>query len=70
MTCHPASPLPPFLPPPPHTHARTQAGVAETKWAIEYEQPAADAFKLNNPNAAVYANDCNVILAVRVGVVS
>lgn len=42
-----------------------QAGVAESKWAIEYEQPAADAFKLNNPQSAVYARDCNAILAVR-----
>jgi DNA (cytosine-5)-methyltransferase 1 len=41
-----------------------QAGVADTRWAIEYEVPAADAFKLNNPQAAVYASDCNVILAV------
>uniref|UniRef100_A0A383WCP9 Cytosine-specific methyltransferase n=1 Tax=Tetradesmus obliquus TaxID=3088 RepID=A0A383WCP9_TETOB len=39
-----------------------QAGVADTKWAIEYEQPAADAFKLNNPEAAVFCNNCNVIL--------
>lgn len=41
-----------------------QAGVAVTKWAIEYEQPAADAFKLNNPDAAVFCNNCNVILQV------
>jgi DNA (cytosine-5)-methyltransferase 1 len=41
-----------------------QAGVADTKWAIEYEQPAADAFKLNNPEAAVFCNNCNVILLV------
>ncbi|KAF6265105.1 hypothetical protein COO60DRAFT_1470199 [Scenedesmus sp. NREL 46B-D3] len=39
-----------------------QAGVADSKWAIEYEQPAADAFKLNNPEAAVFCNNCNVIL--------
>jgi hypothetical protein len=43
----------------------SQAGVAESKWAIEYEQPAADAFKLNNPHSAVYARDCNAILTVR-----
>jgi hypothetical protein len=43
-----------------------QAGVAESKWAIEYEQPAADAFRMNNPQTAVYARDCNAILAVRV----
>jgi hypothetical protein len=42
-----------------------QAGVAVSKWAIEYEQPAADAFKLNNPEAAVFCNNCNAILVVR-----
>lgn len=47
-----------------------QAKVADTKWAIEYEQPAADAFKLNNPNAAVFCNNCNVILMVRESSVS
>lgn len=39
-----------------------QAGAAYTKWAIEYESPAADAFKLNNPEAAVFCNNCNVLL--------
>jgi DNA (cytosine-5)-methyltransferase 1 len=42
-----------------------QSRVADTKWAIEYEQPAADAFQLNNPGAAVFCNNCNVILLVR-----
>jgi DNA (cytosine-5)-methyltransferase 1 len=42
-----------------------QAGVADTKWAIEYESPAADAFKLNNPSAEVFCANCNVILRVR-----
>ncbi len=28
-----------------------RAGAAVTKWAIEYEGPAADAFRLNNPEA-------------------
>lgn len=42
-----------------------QAGVADTRWAIEYEAPAADAFKLNNPNAEVFCANCNVILRVR-----
>lgn len=45
-------------------HAALQAGVAVSKWAIEYEQPAADAFKLNNPDAAVFCNNCNAILVV------
>jgi len=44
-----------------------QAGVAVSKWAIEYEQPAADAFKLNNPEAAVFCNNCNAILVVSGG---
>ena len=39
-----------------------QAGAATTKWAIEYWKPAADAFKLNNPEAAVYNGNCNVLL--------
>lgn len=26
-----------------------QAGAAESRWAIEYEHPAAEAFKLNHP---------------------
>lgn len=46
--------------------AALQAGVAVSKWAIEYEQPAADAFKLNNPDAAVFCNNCNAILVVSV----
>lgn len=40
-----------------------QAGAAVSKWAIEYEAPAAEAFKLNNPEATVWAANCNVILA-------
>ncbi|KAG0622398.1 hypothetical protein M758_3G094700 [Ceratodon purpureus] len=39
-----------------------QAGVATTKWAIEYESPAADAFKLNHPETEVFCENCNVIL--------
>jgi DNA (cytosine-5)-methyltransferase 1 len=39
-----------------------QAHAADTKWAIEYWKPAADAFKLNNPDAAVYNGNCNVLL--------
>lgn len=41
--------------------------MAESRWAIEYEQPAADAFKLNNPGASVYCRDCSVVLAVSGG---
>ncbi|KAI8108585.1 hypothetical protein M9434_006610 [Picochlorum sp. BPE23] len=39
-----------------------QAKAAVTKWAIEYEEPAAESFKLNNPEAAVFCNNCNVLL--------
>ena len=28
-----------------------RAGAAVTKWAIEYEPPAAEAFRINNPQA-------------------
>ncbi|KAH9750483.1 DNA (cytosine-5)-methyltransferase [Citrus sinensis] len=39
-----------------------QAGVSITNWAIEYEQPAGEAFKVNHPEALVFINNCNVIL--------
>ncbi|XP_010549723.1 PREDICTED: DNA (cytosine-5)-methyltransferase 1-like [Tarenaya hassleriana] len=39
-----------------------KAGVSSTKWAIEYEEPAGDAFKLNHPESTVFVNNCNVIL--------
>jgi len=39
-----------------------QAKAAITKWAIEYEEPAAESFKLNNQDAAVFCNNCNVLL--------
>ncbi|XP_012254092.2 DNA (cytosine-5)-methyltransferase 1-like isoform X2 [Athalia rosae] len=39
-----------------------QAGIAESRWAIEKEEPAAHAFRLNNPNAIVYSEDCNLLL--------
>eukprot|EP01018_Ginkgo_biloba_P000890 Gb_34186 [translate_table: standard] len=38
------------------------SGVSFTKWAIEYEQPAAEAFKFNHPEAEVFCQNCNVIL--------
>ncbi|XP_027358721.1 DNA (cytosine-5)-methyltransferase 1-like [Abrus precatorius] len=40
-----------------------QSGVSLTKWAIEYEEPAGDAFKANHPEALVFINNCNVILS-------
>ncbi|GLC48233.1 hypothetical protein PLESTB_000073500 [Pleodorina starrii] len=39
-----------------------QAGVARTRWAIEFDDAAAAAFKLNNPDAKVFCNNCNVLL--------
>ncbi|KAK6121245.1 hypothetical protein DH2020_045019 [Rehmannia glutinosa] len=36
--------------------------VSLTKWAIEYEEAAGDAFKLNHPGSLVFVNNCNVIL--------
>ncbi|XP_057972013.1 DNA (cytosine-5)-methyltransferase 1-like [Malania oleifera] len=39
-----------------------QAGVSITKWAIEYEEPAGDAFKLNHSESLVFVKNCNVIL--------
>ncbi|KAL9229339.1 hypothetical protein vseg_004816 [Gypsophila vaccaria] len=40
-----------------------RAGVSQTKWAIEYEEPAGEAFNLNHPEASVFVNNCNVILS-------
>ena len=37
-------------------------GVSFTKWAIEYEEPAGEAFSKNHPEAVVFVNNCNVIL--------
>ncbi|GLH01282.1 DNA (Cytosine-5)-methyltransferase PliMCI [Gryllus bimaculatus] len=39
-----------------------QAGLAETRWAIEKEESAANAFKLNNPECTVFTDDCNMLL--------
>ena len=39
-----------------------QSGVAESCWAIEKEEPAAQAFRLNNPKATVFTDDCNALL--------
>ena len=40
----------------------SSAGAAVSKWGIEYERPAAAAFEVNNPQAAVFCNNCNVLL--------
>ena len=39
-----------------------QSGVAESVWAVEKDEPAAQAFRLNNPKATVFTDDCNVLL--------
>ncbi|BBN15236.1 DNA (cytosine-5)-methyltransferase 1 [Marchantia polymorpha subsp. ruderalis] len=39
-----------------------QSGVSETKWAIEYDREAAEAFKLNHPSSEVFCDNCNVVL--------
>ncbi|KAG6551170.1 hypothetical protein Mapa_007405 [Marchantia paleacea] len=39
-----------------------QSGVSDTKWAIEYDREAAEAFKLNHPTSEVFCDNCNVIL--------
>uniref|UniRef100_A0A8D3EAM3 DNA (cytosine-5)-methyltransferase n=1 Tax=Scophthalmus maximus TaxID=52904 RepID=A0A8D3EAM3_SCOMX len=39
-----------------------QADISETLWAIEMWEPAAQAFRLNNPGTTVFTEDCNVLL--------
>ncbi|XP_059552850.1 DNA (cytosine-5)-methyltransferase 1 isoform X4 [Myotis daubentonii] len=39
-----------------------QAGISQTLWAIEMWDPAAQAFRLNNPGSTVFTEDCNVLL--------
>lgn len=43
-------------------HYTILIGVSQTKWAIEYEEPAGEAFNLNHPAALTFVNNCNVIL--------
>ncbi|VAI93546.1 unnamed protein product [Triticum turgidum subsp. durum] len=38
------------------------SGASCTKWAIEYEEPAGEAFRENHPEAVVFVDNCNVIL--------
>ncbi len=39
-----------------------QSGVAESVWAVELEEAAAQAFRLNHPKATVFTDDCNTLL--------
>jgi DNA (cytosine-5)-methyltransferase 1 len=41
---------------------KPQAGIADSHWAIEVCEPAAKAFKMNNPSCTVFTDDCNVLL--------
>uniref|UniRef100_T1J239 DNA (cytosine-5-)-methyltransferase n=1 Tax=Strigamia maritima TaxID=126957 RepID=T1J239_STRMM len=43
-----------------------QAGVSETRWAIELDQFAATAFKMNNPAPELYEDNCNEILQLMI----
>lgn len=43
--------------------ALSNLSVYRCRWAIEYEGPAAEAFRMNHPGATVYHANCNVILA-------
>jgi DNA (cytosine-5)-methyltransferase 1 len=38
--------------------------VAKSRWAIEYDAAAAEAFKKNYPESDVMCNNCNVLLRV------
>lgn len=39
-----------------------QAGVAESLWAIEKEDTAANAYRLNNTKTIMFSGDCNKLL--------
>ncbi|XP_065183686.1 DNA (cytosine-5)-methyltransferase 1-like [Sycon ciliatum] len=39
-----------------------QSGIAKTVWAIEKDEAAAEAFKLNNKKSIVFTDDCNELL--------
>ena len=44
------------------SHGLCESGVADTKWAVEIFEPAAKAYKLNNPECTVFGDDCNLLL--------
>ena len=46
------------------SHGLDSAGQFETKWAIEWDESAAQAFKQNKPNASVFCEDCNVLMKI------
>lgn len=38
------------------------SGVSENLWAVENDEAAAHAYRLNNPKASVFTVDCNKFL--------
>ena len=46
-----------------------QAGIAETLWAIEIDEPAAQAFRANNQGTTVFTDDCNRLLKLAMEVI-
>ena len=49
------------------SHGLHEAGVADSRWAVEVFEPAAKAYKLNNPGCEVFSDDCNLLLAQAIG---
>jgi len=39
-----------------------EVGIADSRWAVEFEPAAAQAYRLNNPGTTVFNADCNGIL--------
>ena len=44
------------------TEGLHQSGAAAAEWAVEKEESAAQAFRLNYPQATVFTDDCNMLL--------
>ncbi|KAJ8965257.1 hypothetical protein NQ314_004269 [Rhamnusium bicolor] len=42
----------------------SQVGISDSKWAIEKEPAAAQAYRLNNPACKVFTDDCNALLKI------
>ncbi|XP_033220801.1 DNA (cytosine-5)-methyltransferase PliMCI-like [Belonocnema kinseyi] len=40
-----------------------QSGIAEVRWAIENDESAASAYRLNSPKVQVFSEDCNFLLS-------
>ena len=46
-----------------------QCGLSEAAWAIEIDEPAAQAYRLNYPQAIVFSEDCNLLLKLAMEVI-